>query len=290
MSIDLQKLVYFKTVAENGTLTRASQLLHISQPALSKSIVQVEKEMGCRLFDRTGRSLVLNDAGRMLLEHANRALYEIDSARNSIAQMQDRADMTVRFMAYAPFARPGYGASLFKQAHPEIVVHYEYRSDAKSDAAYDLFLCAYNKPILNECSWHICEEEYVAAMPRNHRLANEAELSLSELAKEPFIMSVTPAIRDVQMEMCAEAGFEPQVFAELQIYHDILGFVRSGLGVALVPRASWLTGFEDELAIARIRGIRRTRHLYLRWPESSSPRYATRKFGEFISSFLKGEL
>ena len=193
-------------------------------------------------------------------------------------------------MAYAPFARPGYGALLFKQAHPEIVVHYEYRSDTKSDAAYDLFLCAHSKPILNECSWHICEEEYVAAMPRNHRLANEGEISLSELANEPFIMSITPAMRDVQMGMCAEAGFEPQAFSELQIYHDVLGFVRSGLGVALVPRASWLTGFEDELAIVRIKNIRRSRHLYLQWPESSSPRYATRKFGEFISSFLKGEL
>ena len=289
MSIDFQKIIYFKTVAENGTLVRASQMLHVSQPALSKSIAQVENEMGCRLFDRTGRSLTLNDAGRVLLEHANRALRELDSARSSITQLQDKADSTVRFTAYAPFGRPGYGAMLFKRMHPEIVVHYEYRNEGRPDTTCDLSLLSSNEPILNECSWHICEEEFVAALPHNHRLAKATEISLSELANDAFIMSITPVIRNAQMGMCREAGFEPQIFAEIQVYHDILGFVRSGLGVALVPRVSWLTGYENELAIVQIKRIRRTRHLYLQWPESRNPRYATQKFGKFIAAFLKGE-
>ena len=67
-------LNYFIAVAEHGGFTRAAAILHVSQPALSQQIRQLEETLGVRLFDRSGRNTCLTDAGKVWLIYARRAL------------------------------------------------------------------------------------------------------------------------------------------------------------------------------------------------------------------------
>lgn len=79
--MDLQQLKYFKTVATLGKISEAAESLFISALALSTSISRLEKELGVRLFDRTGNRITLNAQGTIFLKHANQILLNLENAK-----------------------------------------------------------------------------------------------------------------------------------------------------------------------------------------------------------------
>lgn len=104
--MQLRQLRYLIAVAEHGNFTRAAEALHVSQPALSQQILQIEDRLGVSLLDRRGRSVSLTDAGVAYIAHARRALYELESGRRAIQDVRDlsrglvRLAMTPTFTAY----------------------------------------------------------------------------------------------------------------------------------------------------------------------------------------------
>lgn len=82
--MELLPLIYFKTVAYYENMSTAAKQLHITQPALSKSIAQLEGSLGVQLFDRNGRSVKLNRYGRFFLERAEQILHDYDKAREEL--------------------------------------------------------------------------------------------------------------------------------------------------------------------------------------------------------------
>lgn len=84
--MDISQLKTLIHVAELGSLSKAADRLNIAQPALSRQIRLLERELGTYLFERHGRGMVLTDAGREVLEHASRIMSELDALRSSVAQ------------------------------------------------------------------------------------------------------------------------------------------------------------------------------------------------------------
>ena len=78
--MELYQLRYAVAVAETGNFTRASERCHITQPSLSQQIINLEEELGHKLFHRLGRKAVLTEAGTVFLERARRILFEVDDA------------------------------------------------------------------------------------------------------------------------------------------------------------------------------------------------------------------
>lgn len=286
MSSDFQRIIYFKTVAQTGTLTQAAKLLHISQPALSKSISQLEHEVGMQLFDRSGRALALNKAGSLYLSHANRALREMDAAQQELDELKGLQERTVSFLPYSPTGKPGFCAFLFHQQHPDIVLEYRYQGEQGVSAPADVSLFASTEPIVDDCTQPLEEEEFVAVLPKGHRLAKRDSLSLAELSAERFVLSSTPTMNRLQTDLCRQAEFEPQVGAKLQLYTDVLALVAYGLGVTVAPRLSWMLGYEREFALVPLQDARQTRRLFLRHPEDSHPSYAAQRFCLFLKDYF----
>lgn len=84
--MDVRQILYFKTVADHGSLARASERLHISQPAISAQISQLEAELNTRLLERHARGVRLTTAGSVLLEHARDILARLEQARHAVAE------------------------------------------------------------------------------------------------------------------------------------------------------------------------------------------------------------
>ena len=78
--ITLQQLKYFRELANNGHLTRTAEQLYITQTTLSNTIKNLESQLGVKLFDRTGRTIQLNEAGKIYLAYVNEALQALDNA------------------------------------------------------------------------------------------------------------------------------------------------------------------------------------------------------------------
>lgn len=104
--MQLRQLRYLIAVAEHGNFTRAAEALHVSQPALSQQIMQIEHRLGATLLDRSGRTVTVTDAGQAYIAHARRALRELESAKRAIHDVRDlsrgqvRLAMTPTFTAY----------------------------------------------------------------------------------------------------------------------------------------------------------------------------------------------
>ncbi len=85
--LDTRQLRAFVTLARRGSFTMAAKELHLSQSAVSHSMKALETDLGCRLFDRMSKKVLLTHAGEQLLQHADKILLEMSVARESISQL-----------------------------------------------------------------------------------------------------------------------------------------------------------------------------------------------------------
>jgi DNA-binding transcriptional LysR family regulator len=113
--MELRHLRYFISVGEEQHFGRAAARLHVAQPALSRQIQDLEREMGFLLFDRLPRGVRLSEAGKLFLGDARRILQDVDEAKRSDARSELPLAKPVRFESELPWRYPGMGwlSSLF---------------------------------------------------------------------------------------------------------------------------------------------------------------------------------
>ena len=120
MEITFLTLTYFQKVARLEHLSQAAEELHIAQPSLSRTIRNLETELGVPLFDHQGRNIVLNGYGRILLKYVDRILLSLDSARHELAEASQAENTTVSLSIYAASKIIPSLLSAFRQEHPHI--------------------------------------------------------------------------------------------------------------------------------------------------------------------------
>ena len=125
----IQNLRYFAVVAKLENVTKAAELMHTSQSAVSKNILVLEEEFGVKLFDRFGKKLVLNDAGRRLLESCEKILEETDSVTKDLKYLSVGGDNIIRICAMSMDPRLFSCLSMFKLSHSNV----EYRIDTLTE-------------------------------------------------------------------------------------------------------------------------------------------------------------
>lgn len=102
--MNLYQLNYFKIIAETQNMTRASEIIGIAQPALSKSLVNLEKELGINLFDRVGRGIILNENGKILLHYSNKIAKTLSEAKSILNNNNTNNKKTIRLCLYSATA------------------------------------------------------------------------------------------------------------------------------------------------------------------------------------------
>ncbi len=102
MNVDLRDLELLEALEQHGTLTAAAEHLFVSQPALSQRLVRLEERLGTQLFDRKGRGLVVNPAGKRMMQAARVTLYELRDAVRDVSQLQVDPSETIRFWSQCP--------------------------------------------------------------------------------------------------------------------------------------------------------------------------------------------
>ena len=104
--MDVRQLAALVAVAETGSVTRAAEVLHLVQPAVSRQVKLLEDELGAPLFERTRQGMRLTDDGQILLEHARRALSELERARAEIRPVSGELRGLVTLGLSPSFAEP----------------------------------------------------------------------------------------------------------------------------------------------------------------------------------------
>ncbi|AKH81871.1 LysR family transcriptional regulator [Streptomyces sp. CNQ-509] len=246
----LQQLRYFAAVADTRHFTRAAEREHVAQPSLSQSVRALERELGAELFHRARGHITLTDAGEALLPLARRILADTETARREVQEVAHLRRGRVRLGA-----TPSLCASLvpdalraFHARYPGIELHVH--EDGSQDlvrtlAAGELDLALVITPLAGQApaltTTELLREELVVVSSPDAPPVTSADgagrgIRIGDLRGRPLAMFRHGYdLRELTVAACREAGFEPEFGVEGGEMDAVLGFVRAGLGVAVVP-------------------------------------------------------
>ncbi|AKK02065.1 LysR family transcriptional regulator [Corynebacterium epidermidicanis] len=243
MNFGTEDLRSFIAVADEGHLTDTADKLGIPQPTLSRRIARIESALGTELFDRVGRSLVLNTRGTAFLAASRRIIHEVDAATTEVHRLMDPELGTVRLGFMHSLGTWLVPALLrqYRSQHPNVQFELV-QADALSLAeavlndALDLAFVA-PAPQLEGVAWHeVSTQQLAIAVPEDHRLADAKSVCLKDLENEPFVgMYPGYGIQILLERLCAATGFAPKIAFTTMEMTTVGGLVAAGLGIALLP-------------------------------------------------------
>jgi DNA-binding transcriptional LysR family regulator len=246
--MELRHLRYFVTVAEELNVSRASALLRISQPAVSRQLRDLEDELGVKLFARDKLKLRLTPAGEAFLAHARDLLRRSNDAAKEMATFRPQAARKITVGYIAPVLTSTLTPALrtFGHKNPDVDVVLREMTPGEQEKALrngqiDLALAGNPWPELaNEFEVVVLDQiPFEAVLPDNHLLALRKRIALAELGDETFIgfdEDQFPGRNDVICAVCQQAGFTPRLRYRVESLTALLAKVATGAGVTLTPR------------------------------------------------------
>jgi len=189
--MELEQLRQLDAIAREGTMSAAAVAVHISQPALSRSIARLEAELGQPLFDRVGRRLELNEAGQVALDHARQILRDERLMRDALDALARRTRaLRVGTVAPAPLWRL---TALIVERFPQTVLTSQMISEAQVEAGIldgtlDLGIALRPHTLPGVRSRQLMVENLSVSLPQQHRLADRGDLTAADLDGESFLL------------------------------------------------------------------------------------------------------
>ncbi|QKW30470.1 LysR family transcriptional regulator [Streptomyces similanensis] len=247
--MQFQQLQYFVAVAETRHFTRAAELVHVAQPSLSQQIKALERELGADLFLRARGNIALTDAGEALLPLARRILADADTARHEVQELAQLRRGRVRLGA-TPSVCTGLLPDVLRAFHDRYPgVHLLVEESGSHDlvrhlarGALDLALVVLPLPTPSPALTTVellREDLVVVSSPEAPAPggAGRRTVRIADLEGERLVMFRHGYdLRELTVAACRAEGFEPEFAVEGGEMDAVLGFVRAGLGVAVVPR------------------------------------------------------
>jgi DNA-binding transcriptional LysR family regulator len=246
--MELRHLRYFIAAGEEQHFGRAAERLHVAQPALSRQIQDLEREIGFLLFDRLPRGVRLSAAGTLFLNDARRILQDVDEARRRAERIALGKAGTLRIGI--AFALSWHGLVVnsvreFRRREPdvELVVHHllsVHQVEAVVSGRLDVGFAASITPWHKELAHSpLAEDRILLAVPKGHSLATRKRIRLRDLQNMPFIWFqrwANPTFNDQLLQACARGGLTaPRIVQEAADRDTQLGLVQCQIGIA------WLT-------------------------------------------------
>ncbi len=239
--MDLRRLGYFLAVADHGTMTRAAAASFVSQPALSKAIRELEAELGTPLFDRVGRRVALTAAGEALVDHARRAVRDVQAGADAVAAVTaleaGRLDLgCLPTLA----AQPTAGLiGRFRAEHPKVAVRLADPEDPAALAAMvrngtvELGITDSSRAE-DLATVSLGTEDLLFIFPPGPDIGEVQ--TLGQLGEQAMVVTPrTTSSRQKLDDAMAAAGATLQIAVETPQREAIVPLVLAGAGVALVP-------------------------------------------------------
>lgn len=242
--MELRQIRYFIEVARREHITEASHDMHVAQSAVSRQILNLELELGVKLFIREGRNIRLTPVGRVFLNRMEQAMQVIEKARREIEESLDPEHGTIRIgfpSSMAAYVLPTV-VSEFREVYPKVKFQlhqgsYRHLIDTVIKGEIDLALLGPVPESDKRIKGHVLfPENLVALLPPRHSLAGEVSIKLNQLQDDIFVLFPKGFIlRDIVDNACQRSGFMPKVSFEGEDIDAIKGLVAAGLGVTLIP-------------------------------------------------------
>ncbi|WP_462410526.1 LysR family transcriptional regulator [Neobacillus sp. Marseille-QA0830] len=262
--MELRQIEYFIVVAEELHFGRAAMRLQMTQPPLSQQIIQLEKELGVKLFERSKRHVELTNAGKVFLQEVRQILPQLERAKDSAlrAQMGMHGRLVIGFVGSATFDILPIIVREFQEQFPyvdlnlrEMPTPMQIKAFHKKEIDIGFVRPPVVDPLLSLLS--VYQETCVAVVPKLHPLAQRASITMGDLSTERFILverEVWSSWYDDILSKCRDAGYSPIIRQDVKEIQTAVGLVAAGLGISIVPRSTVNLHVRD-VAYVSIEGV-----------------------------------
>lgn len=239
---NLTKIRSFISVAEYASFRKAAENLHLSQPALSAHVRDLEALVGVPLFHRTTRNVQLTAEGSNFLARSKRALGELEAG---IAELHDQASLQ-RGRVIA-----GCVPTIASHVFPTVLVAFTAKYPGITVRVVDVGARDLHRLVLNRevdlaigpppdhtddvVFRSILRDPFVCVCPRDHPLASRRKVRLAELVGFPLLMLTSGNVRTVLQKAFEENGFPLRPAYEVVHHYTLGGMVEAGLGITVLP-------------------------------------------------------
>ena len=238
--MELNKLYYFYVVAQHQHVTRAAEELHIAQPALTKTIKLLERELGIPLFYKRGRNIFLTEFGCHLKNRLDSVFSILGALPDELESMKQQARSTVKLNVLAASTIVTAAVVSYKKKNEHTIFQLiQNEEDFDCDISITTNTVNFSKlPAFEKRC--IMEEKIYLAVPRDSEYAKYSSIDLKELKNKEFVnLTGSRMFRTVCDEFCAAAGFKPKIVFESDSPTAVKNIIGAGAGVGFWPAFSW---------------------------------------------------
>jgi len=274
--LDIRLLRYFIAIAESSTFTKAAASLHIAQPSLSIAIKKLETDMGLTLLDRSMREIALTKEGRILYEEAKKLVTHFEYVEKELKRLkaQGPMELSIGIIESAKFWIPKvlkWIKEEFPDVHIEIIEVLGLDDINRALNKYDIHFAITNQLISRRevKTLPIYRENFVVLLPPGHALADQPEVSITDLQNEAFIIFKEGFQTRVDiLNAFRQAGTKPNIQFEVERFETACSFVEEGLGVTFVPENYLHASADSRYTIKPLKDAIAPRTVYLAFDTS----------------------
>lgn len=245
--VDIRQLLYFTTIAEEGSISAAAKKLHLSQPPLSYQMKLLEEELHLPLIERSARGIALTEAGRVLYKRAQGILELSELTRKEMLAMASGFTGTLHIgtVSSSGASLLGWRIPAFHQKYPQIgfAIHEGNTFELMEMLESGLIeLAIVRTPFHNDqlnC-FYLSPEPMIAAGAASFfpaKMPSGQPISLELLGHAPVILY--RRFEKILLSLCEQKGITPQVFCIADDARTTLMWAEAGLGVAVVPQSAY---------------------------------------------------
>jgi DNA-binding transcriptional LysR family regulator len=288
--MELYALQVFLTVATEKSFSRAAEKLLRTQPAVSLALQRLEQELGEKLIDRSGKELILTDAGRTVIEYARRFQSLQGELENSLAELRDNS--AGRLLIGANESATLYllhHIERYRELYPKIKVTVRRSLSSRIpvellDGNLELGVISYDPADERIKSKVIYSDSLVFVVSPKHGLAHRKTVSIEELGAETFIAhNVISPYREVVVRTFRERKVPLGIDVEMPTIETIRRLVQNNLGVAFLPRMCVEQEIEQKvLCEVRVKEMHLERKIRLVYPTRRALSHAAHAFLELV--------
>ena len=292
--MDTQNLRAFLLVAETGSFSQAAEKLHLTQPAVSKRVAQLEEQLNISLFDRIGRTISTTEAGEALLPHARAVQLELQAAEQSVRDLTGEVQGQLRLATshHIGLHRLPPVLSYFSKTFPAVQLDIEFMD---SEQAYELTLRGEVElsvvtlapaPVPHLITRSIWPDPLDFMVQDGHALTRLKQMDLKELSKHPAILpGLGTYTGQIVKNLFDRRGLPMQIAIATNYLETIRMMAAVGLGWTVLPRSM----LDASLVSLPLRDARIERTLGAVHHESRSLSRAARAFIDALESFEQNE-
>ncbi|RHW39006.1 LysR family transcriptional regulator [Neobacillus notoginsengisoli] len=293
--MDLRKLHYFITVAQEKNYSRAAKILHISQPSLSNAIIKLEEETGCQLLERNTRGLELTETGSIFYMRSVELLTKFNNMLKELEEMKQigSGTISVGMIESAKFWFPKV-INRFKADYAN--VHFRFNEILGQEKVieslkqFDVHFTITNQPIKNEqiILTPIYNEKLVLVTRADDKLALRNSITLHDLQEKELIISAAgfQTRKDVLTAFKKENA-TPNIFYEIERFETACSLVEQGLGITIIPESYVKYSANPSLKAHSIESEHLERTVYLAYLKGRYLSPAVHRLFEEIKIFFK---